>query len=135
MSYSRFSDDSDVYIFHHVNGFIQCCGCLLNPGDPFSYETRDPEFYSRSEAIAHLERHVARGHNVPHHAFDSIRREIAQLSDTALLGRQKCRKVRLKRRPMKRTGPTPISRRRAMKSIIKWLRQGRIERWKKITDY
>ena len=29
MSYCRFSDNSDVYVFHHVGGYYQCCSCLL----------------------------------------------------------------------------------------------------------
>ena len=28
MSYCRFSD-GDVYLFHHVDGFIECCACRL----------------------------------------------------------------------------------------------------------
>ena len=29
MSYCRFSDGSDVYMFHHVAGYVECCGCRL----------------------------------------------------------------------------------------------------------
>lgn len=31
MSYCRFGRDSDVYVIHHVGGFIQCCGCFRGP--------------------------------------------------------------------------------------------------------
>lgn len=30
MSYCRFSS-GDVYMFHHVCGFVECCSCLLAP--------------------------------------------------------------------------------------------------------
>lgn len=31
MSYCRFGRYSDVYVIHHVDGFIQCCGCFRGP--------------------------------------------------------------------------------------------------------
>jgi hypothetical protein len=60
MSFERFSS-SDIYMFEHVSGFIQCCGCWLD-GDyegNWSVELRTPR-----EALAHLDRHEAAGHDI-----------------------------------------------------------------------
>jgi hypothetical protein len=60
MSFERFGS-SDVYIFEHVGGFIQCCGCWfgqLEDSEPF------PEFKTPREALAHLDKHVEAGHNI-----------------------------------------------------------------------
>lgn len=61
MSYVRFSADSDVYVFAHVNGFIQCCGCRL--GDEWDFDS--PE-----GIVEHLKQHVAAGHKVPADLLD-----------------------------------------------------------------
>jgi hypothetical protein len=82
MSFARFSD-SDVYIFEHVGGFIQCCGCslkydlsLLCPTEEriAAYLAKsDSEDYAGldfinlatpREALAHLEEHIKLGHDV-----------------------------------------------------------------------
>ena len=61
MSYARFSPDSDVYVIAHINGFIQCCGCLL--GDEWNFHT--PE-----AIVEHLHDHVAAGQTVPERLLD-----------------------------------------------------------------
>jgi hypothetical protein len=60
MSFERFSS-SDIYMFEHVSGFIQCCGCWfgqLDDSDPF------PEFNTPLEALAHLDVHENAGHDI-----------------------------------------------------------------------
>jgi hypothetical protein len=60
MSFERFST-SDIYMFEHVGGFIECCGCLFvdwNSDDPF------PRMASPYEALQHLERHEKAGHDI-----------------------------------------------------------------------
>lgn len=60
MSFERFSS-SDVYIFEHVSGFIECCGCLFSDWDdsePF------PQLKTPREALAHLDAHEKAGHNI-----------------------------------------------------------------------
>lgn len=57
MSFERFTS-SDVYIFEHVGGFIQCCGCsLVDPedGEIFGFA----ELKTPREALAHLDLHEA----------------------------------------------------------------------------
>lgn len=64
MSFSRFGE-ADVYVFEHVGGFIQCCGCPLAQGeigidDNFGmYDAKTPR-----EMLEHLEKHEALGHDV-----------------------------------------------------------------------
>lgn len=59
MSFSRFGWDSDVYVFEHVGGFIQCCGCQYGEENFGFYEAKTPR-----EMLAHLDKHEADGDNV-----------------------------------------------------------------------
>lgn len=64
MSFSRFGWDSDVYVFEHVGGFIQCCGCNIPVNDHQDelfgmYDAKTPR-----EMLAHLDEHEAIGDNV-----------------------------------------------------------------------
>ena len=63
MSYSRFGyERSDVYVFEHVGGWIECCACILNYRDessPFFFHAKTPR-----EMLAHLEEHKKSGDNV-----------------------------------------------------------------------
>jgi hypothetical protein len=68
MSYVRFGQDSDVYVFHSVYGGYECCGCHLNPDRGFNSKTI-------SGAIAHLQVHIAAGHKVPQRALIRLRYE------------------------------------------------------------
>ena len=137
MAYVRWSEDSSVYVFLHVNGYITCCGCLLQENNTgTSYTARDPEFYSRSAAIKHLLRHVEAGHRVPARAFERLEAEILETSDTSELGRQKCRKVLTKRRRISRRGkPLSIARKNRVKVFHKMMKNIKRSQWKKITDY
>ena len=62
MSFERFGS-SDVYIFEHVGGFIECCGCWIA-------EPKDPEIFGFAhlktprEALAHLDAHELAGHDI-----------------------------------------------------------------------
>lgn len=62
MSFERFSS-SDVYIFEHANGFIQCCGCLIvepEDGEIFGFA----ELKTPREALAHLDAHEKAGDDI-----------------------------------------------------------------------
>ena len=55
MSFARFSN-SDIYIFEHANGFIECCGCSLtdpDDGEIFGFA----QLKTPREALAHLDLH------------------------------------------------------------------------------
>lgn len=64
MSFERFAS-SDVYIFEHVGGYIQCCGCWLS-GLGISIEDDDYFLNLKTprEALAHLDRHEEAGHDI-----------------------------------------------------------------------
>ncbi len=134
MSYARWSNESDVYVYHHVDGYVTCCGCRLFDADPFSLEPRDPAFYSRTAAIEHLERHRLAGHIVPDYAFDRLWQEIAELSDTAELGRRLVRR-RKKVRVMKGLRRVRRLKQLANHSWHRYMKWSRIKSWKQITDY
>lgn len=55
MSYARFGDHSDVYVYADVYGYVACCGCRL--GDKW-------DFHSPAEIVQHLQEHVNAGHLV-----------------------------------------------------------------------
>lgn len=59
MSFERFSS-SDIYMFEHVGGFIECCGCWFGDwvSKPF------PQFKTPREALAHLDVHENAGHDI-----------------------------------------------------------------------
>lgn len=59
MSFARFSH-SDVYIYEHVGGFIECCACSLHESTADWY----PQFKTPREAIAHLKEHKKAGHDI-----------------------------------------------------------------------
>lgn len=72
MSYCRFCDCSDVYVYHDVCGKLCCCGCILD---------HSVFFDTRSEMIAHLQTHIEAGHEVPGSVIDALQDEIAEVGD------------------------------------------------------
>jgi hypothetical protein len=64
MSFERFST-SDIYMYEHVGGFIECCGCWFS-GDWFEREVYFPQFKTPREALAHLDTHEKAGHDIGH---------------------------------------------------------------------
>lgn len=76
MSYARFSEDSNVYVFATIEKgahVAECCGCLLIPRDNEGMATAPwPQYADPFAIIAHLREHQAAGHKVPDYAFRSI---------------------------------------------------------------
>lgn len=86
MSYARFgSNGSDVYVFMHAGGFLDCCGCLLQEmewiDDPEAFfgfylkavgEIIQTEFHTTQGMIDHLKLHIEAGHNVPDDVIPAI---------------------------------------------------------------
>lgn len=72
MSYARFgSDDSDVYVFLNVGGFLDCCACkLVSVSSYGTYST-----HRTGDMIFHLGEHRSAGHVVPQYTIDSLNRE------------------------------------------------------------
>lgn len=62
MSFERFSS-SDVYIYEHVSGFIECCGCsLVEPED--GELSGFANLKTPREALSHLDEHEAAGDDI-----------------------------------------------------------------------
>ncbi len=62
MSFERFST-SDIYIFEHVGGWIECCGCWLSADTDDSWFV---ELDTPREALDHLSKHQFAGHDIGH---------------------------------------------------------------------
>jgi len=62
MSFERMSS-SDIYIYEHVAGYIECCGCVLaaaEKGEDFGFT----KLKTPREALAHLDAHEAAGDDI-----------------------------------------------------------------------
>lgn len=62
MSFERFGS-SDIYMYEHVGGFIECCGCSLaevDEGEIFGFA----KLATPREALAHLDAHEAAGDDI-----------------------------------------------------------------------
>lgn len=62
MSFERFSS-SDLYIYEHVGGFIECCGCSIAEPDEdgmFGFA----KLATPREALAHLDAHEVAGDDI-----------------------------------------------------------------------
>ena len=77
MAYSRFID-SDIYIYPHIDGYIECCACWLNESqDGYSLFLDNIKIYDDLELARHLKKHAAQGHEMP----DNLLQEILQDDD------------------------------------------------------
>ncbi len=71
MSYARFSDDCNVYIFITDDSTIECCACALSGLDqPWKRFPVTPSGYT--DLIEHLEEHKRYGHTIPDDVTDDI---------------------------------------------------------------
>jgi hypothetical protein len=82
MSFARFGwYNSDVYVFEHVGGYIQCCGCALPEFNKDDEIFATVDFKTPKEALEHLEIHKEAGHNVDR-AVSGITEEYPDLDVT-----------------------------------------------------
>ena len=80
MAYSRFWD-SDIYIYPHVDGHIECAGCFLNiPTDEYNL-FKSEHILDDETLLMHILQHRISGHNIP----EGLEAEI--LSDPDRYGR------------------------------------------------
>jgi len=66
VSYARFSEDSDVYVYRDFGGLYRCAWCAL--GDDWSHKNTDA-------TLAHLQEHIAAGHDVPDYCIERLAAE------------------------------------------------------------
>ena len=65
VSFARFGwEGSDVYVFEHAGGFIQCCGCGITEPEEEDSMWGFANLKTPKEALAHLEEHKKVGDNV-----------------------------------------------------------------------
>jgi hypothetical protein len=70
MSYARFgAGGSDIYLFAHAGGFVQCCGCAIHTiDDDFGFPSVN--LTSAEDVVTHLRAHVDAGHHVEERLLD-----------------------------------------------------------------
>lgn len=73
MSYARWGEDSSVYVYLDVNGYLCCCGCC------FALDGVDNrQFWTTADLIEHLHAHENAGHDVPDYAFTALAAQAAE---------------------------------------------------------
>lgn len=70
MSYCRFGEDSDVYVFENNNGYYECCACMFEEGYN-SYRT-----VKTKDMINHMKKHEKMGHKVPKRVIQHLEEEL-----------------------------------------------------------
>ena len=73
MSYARFGAGSDVYVFFNANGYLECCGCLLDDNDDYPHH----KSHSTPDMIHHLEKHEKTNHSIPTGIYSALKRDDA----------------------------------------------------------
>lgn len=68
MSYARFTDASDVYIYMSVYGYLECCACCMSSDRCYTAT-------STEKMVEHLQEHTAMGHKVPDYVIPDLRRD------------------------------------------------------------
>jgi len=109
MSYARFGDGSDIYVYSHVGGGFECCACTLANLTPtvFTEGCDDHPLFkhiepcenchgvgcdhcmmhgntrvnTRSELITHIEDHIKAGHKVPEYVIERLRQELEEAGE------------------------------------------------------
>lgn len=72
MAYSRFTN-SDIYIYSHIDGYIECCACWLNEStDEYSLFLANVKIYDDLELARHLKKHAALSHEMPINLLQEI---------------------------------------------------------------
>ena len=64
MAYSRFAD-SDIYIYPHVEGHIECAGCFLNISPDENTIFKSEHILDDETLLMHILQHRISGHNIP----------------------------------------------------------------------
>lgn len=65
MAYSRFWD-SDIYIYPHVQGHIECAICIIGQEDnPHNVFPKSIQITNDDQLLAHIAEHRLRGHDIP----------------------------------------------------------------------
>ena len=72
MAYSRFSN-SDIYIYPHIDGYIECCACWLNENkEEYSLFLANVKIDNDLDLARHLKAHANQGHDMPEGLLQEI---------------------------------------------------------------
>ena len=71
MAYSRFTN-SDIYIYPHVSGHIECAGCFLNISPDEDTIFQSTKIYDDETLLMHIVQHAISGHNMPDNLAQDI---------------------------------------------------------------
>ena len=71
MAYSRFFD-SDIYIYSHIDGYIECCACWLNERLDIGVFGLSEKITNDDQLTAHLDEHILAGHSIPYDLLQEI---------------------------------------------------------------
>jgi hypothetical protein len=72
MAYSRFTN-SDIYIYSHIDGYIECCACWLNESqDEYSLFLNNVQIDNDVDLARHLKAHAKLGHDMPDNLLQDI---------------------------------------------------------------
>jgi hypothetical protein len=87
MAYSRFTN-SDIYIYPHVAGYIECSACFLNePTDEYSLFSMSEHIHDDETLLMHIVRHRISGHNIPDDLEAEILRDPDRYGNSSGYGR------------------------------------------------
>ncbi len=67
MAYTRFTN-SDIYMYSHIDGYIECATCWLNVEDKYSSIQIDNDL----DLARHLKAHANAGHEMPINLLQDI---------------------------------------------------------------
>jgi hypothetical protein len=77
MAYTRFLD-SDIYIYPHTRGYIECAACWLNESKTeYSLFVASVQITNDDQLREHLDLHAKAGHDMP----DNLLQDILQDAD------------------------------------------------------
>lgn len=72
MAYSRFTN-SDIYIYSHIDGYIECCACWLNENkEEYSLFLDNVKIDNDVDLARHLKAHANLGHDMPEGLLQEI---------------------------------------------------------------
>lgn len=74
-TYSRFGEDSEVYIYVDSTLGALCYSC---PFDCSEVDPRSRTLHDAAEILEHMEEHMRAGHKVSRAALDKVKAELGQ---------------------------------------------------------
>ncbi len=80
MSWVRWGDGSDLYIYDDYGGFTRCCLCKLEKGGRVNVDISDQ---NERAVYEHIQKHIDAGHVVPDWLEESTKEFLESTDDAA----------------------------------------------------